>query len=257
MVFDESYKRGVPFTFRVGAGEVIKGWDQGLLDMCPGEARKLTIPPELAYGDRGVGPIPSAATLIFETEMVDILGVKQETITFMNESMPTTTEDMFSIATAPATPAGEAEPDDQLTATPLDPHEDEKLKDADLQAEKEKEAQQAECHLLGPFALLVQGALGAMAVMALVFKRYRESPKRPWKVWFFDVSKQVLGSMLLHVLNLAMSMFASPNPKNDVLNAAKAAAAGQNDGEGRIPNPCSFYLLNLGIDVCRYMVHAL
>jgi len=73
--FDSSYDRGTPLTFEIGAGRVIKGWDQGLLDMCVGEKRKLTIPPELAYGDRGIGPIPGGATLVFETELVGIQGV--------------------------------------------------------------------------------------------------------------------------------------------------------------------------------------
>jgi FK506-binding protein 2 len=77
-VFDESYKRGQPLTFTVGQGQVIKGWDQGLLDMCPGEKRKLTIQPEWAYGDRGVGPIPGGAVLIFETELVSIEGVSKD-----------------------------------------------------------------------------------------------------------------------------------------------------------------------------------
>ncbi|KAI7171898.1 hypothetical protein KC352_g24829, partial [Hortaea werneckii] len=54
VLFDESYRRGSPFTFHLGAGEVIAGWDQGLLDMCPGERRNLTIPPELGYGDSGI-----------------------------------------------------------------------------------------------------------------------------------------------------------------------------------------------------------
>ncbi|KAF3480614.1 FKBP-type peptidyl-prolyl isomerase [Arthroderma uncinatum] len=70
--FDASYDRGQPLAFTVGAGQVIKGWDQGLLDMCVGEKRTLTIPPALAYGDRGVGPIPGGATLVFETELVEI-----------------------------------------------------------------------------------------------------------------------------------------------------------------------------------------
>lgn len=61
--FDASYNRGQPLTFHVGKGQVIKGWDQGLLDMCPGEARKLTIQPEWAYGDRGMGPIPAKSVL--------------------------------------------------------------------------------------------------------------------------------------------------------------------------------------------------
>lgn len=57
---------------------VVYRWDQGLLDMCIGEKRTLTIPPEFGYGDRGVGPIPGGATLVFETELVGIDGVKDE-----------------------------------------------------------------------------------------------------------------------------------------------------------------------------------
>ncbi|KAK2749877.1 hypothetical protein FQN57_005293 [Myotisia sp. PD_48] len=76
--FDASYKRGQPLSFTVGAGMVIPGWDQGLLDMCVGEKRKLTIPPALAYGDGGVGPIPGGATLIFETELMEIVEDKSE-----------------------------------------------------------------------------------------------------------------------------------------------------------------------------------
>ncbi|PWY80563.1 hypothetical protein BO70DRAFT_362511 [Aspergillus heteromorphus CBS 117.55] len=76
--FDASYKRGTPLKFKLGTGRVIKGWDQGLLDMCIGEKRTLTIPPELGYGDRGVGPIPGGATLVFETELVGIDGVDKD-----------------------------------------------------------------------------------------------------------------------------------------------------------------------------------
>jgi len=61
--FDASYNRGTPLSFKVGKSQVIKGWDQGLLDMCPGEKRTLTIQPEWAYGDKGVGPIPGGSVL--------------------------------------------------------------------------------------------------------------------------------------------------------------------------------------------------
>ncbi|EXJ81311.1 FK506-binding protein 2 [Capronia epimyces CBS 606.96] len=76
--FDSSYSRGKPLGFPLGAGRVIKGWDEGLLDMCIGEKRKLTIPPELGYGDRDVGPIPGNSVLVFETELVGIKGVKKD-----------------------------------------------------------------------------------------------------------------------------------------------------------------------------------
>lgn len=70
--FDSSYYRGEPFEFTLGAGEVIEGWEQGLYSMKVGEKRKLTIPPHMAYGDQGAGPIPPNATLIFEIELIEI-----------------------------------------------------------------------------------------------------------------------------------------------------------------------------------------
>lgn len=71
--FDSSYDRGQPFKFTLGAGQVIAGWDQGLLGMKVGGKRKLTIPPELGYGSRGAGAdIPPNATLIFEVELLDV-----------------------------------------------------------------------------------------------------------------------------------------------------------------------------------------
>ncbi|KAK3674952.1 Peptidyl-prolyl cis-trans isomerase fpr2 [Recurvomyces mirabilis] len=76
--FDASYNRGTPLSFHVGKGQVIKGWDEGLLDMCPGEKRKLTIQPDWGYGSRGMGPIPANSVLIFETELVSIAGVKKD-----------------------------------------------------------------------------------------------------------------------------------------------------------------------------------
>nr|NP_001246448.1 FK506-binding protein 14, isoform D [Drosophila melanogaster]AFH08201.1 FK506-binding protein 14, isoform D [Drosophila melanogaster] len=71
--FDSSFDRDQPFTFQLGAGQVIKGWDQGLLNMCVGEKRKLTIPPQLGYGDQGAGNvIPPKATLLFDVELINI-----------------------------------------------------------------------------------------------------------------------------------------------------------------------------------------
>ncbi|KAK0095357.1 hypothetical protein PV326_008575 [Microctonus aethiopoides] len=68
-----AWDREQPFTFQLGVGQVIKGWDQGLLNMCVGEKRKLTIPPELGYGDSGVkNVIPGGATLIFDVELINI-----------------------------------------------------------------------------------------------------------------------------------------------------------------------------------------
>jgi hypothetical protein len=251
-----------PFTFMVGLGQVIKGWDQGMLNMCPGETRTLTIPPGLAYGSKGTGDIPEDSTLVFETEMLSIYGHKQKSIstwvpvpvpTAINMTMTQTNGSLYTtqttvesiIATAPPTPAWPI-PGAVIPTSTFDSAD----RVAGQSPKEQAEAEENQCKLLGPFALLVQGALGVLALMTLVFKRYRESPKRPWRVWFFDVAKQVTGSMLLHLINLLMSELGAGNLENKVAEVGSKVQ----DEQGRKPNPCSFYLLNLAIDVSCSLV---
>merc|ERR1711962_191064 len=71
--FDSSYDRSEPFKFQIGVGQVIKGWEEGVLGMCVGEKRKLIVPPALGYGDQGAGDIiPGGATLHFDVELMGI-----------------------------------------------------------------------------------------------------------------------------------------------------------------------------------------
>lgn len=71
-VFDSSYNRGAPISFTLGAGQVIRGWDEGLQGMRVGGKRTLTISPKYGYGEEAVGPIPANSTLIFEIELVGV-----------------------------------------------------------------------------------------------------------------------------------------------------------------------------------------
>lgn len=236
--FDSNYGSNTPFEFTIGHGEVIKGWERGLLDMCIGEARKLTIPPNLAYGNSHIGKIPAGSTLIFETELLGIDGVEAEptqTSEATKESSSAVSDDTVDSENEEAPPilsTALAKPAESVPAqkTPMDEEDD-----------------SGECNLLGNFALLVQGALGLLAVSSLVVKRMRESPRRPVKIWFFDVSKQVFGSVLLHLANVLMSMLSSGS--FDIATNA-AATPTHTDPHDKIdqPNPCSFYLLNLAID---------
>ncbi len=68
-VFDSSYNKR-PFTFRLGTGQVIAGWDQGVKNMREGEKRRLKIPPSLGYGNKKTGPIPPNSTLNFDIELI-------------------------------------------------------------------------------------------------------------------------------------------------------------------------------------------
>ena len=71
--FDSSYDRGTPFSFRLGGGQVIPGFDQGVTGMKVGGKRRLTIPPSLAYGSAGSGPVPGNTTIVFEVELLSVV----------------------------------------------------------------------------------------------------------------------------------------------------------------------------------------
>jgi FKBP-type peptidyl-prolyl cis-trans isomerase len=75
-IFDSSIPRGEPFSFQLGAGQVIQGWDIGIQGMKVGGKRTLVIPSSLAYGEQGIGPIPPNATLKFDVELLDVQGGK-------------------------------------------------------------------------------------------------------------------------------------------------------------------------------------
>ncbi|KAH9903741.1 hypothetical protein F4778DRAFT_735404 [Xylariomycetidae sp. FL2044] len=108
--FDASYDRGSPFGFTLGQGRVIKGWEDGLLDMCIGEKRTLTVPPESGYGKRSMGPIPADSTLVFETELMGIKGVPKP------ESIVAKATDSASSATDKATDSASSAAGEASTA---------------------------------------------------------------------------------------------------------------------------------------------
>ncbi len=70
--FDSSHDRKAPFSFSLGRGQVIKGWDTGVAGMKIGGKRKLTIPPDMGYGTRGIGSIPPNSVLVFEVDLLDV-----------------------------------------------------------------------------------------------------------------------------------------------------------------------------------------
>lgn len=187
-------------------------------------------------------------SIVFETELMGIDGVEAEPVPATPTAahpvetpdveetppdLPTPTPSPTGLDLATTTAASVAEPTKSAIAqsTPLD-----------------DEGGSGECNLLGDFALIVQGALGLLAVSSLAVKRLRESPRRPLKIWFFDVSKQVFGSVLLHLANILMSMLSSGKFDVAATTTATTQYAGT-DEKGEQPNPCSFYLLNLAIDV--------
>jgi hypothetical protein len=180
---------------------------------------------------------------VFETELVEIQGVKSEPLPSVAkpEEKPQATP---SPAEEPASAPSHATADPATTATPVTvPSASAVAQGSPLDEEKGD----GECNLLGDFALLVQGALGLLAVSSLAVKRWREHPRRPVKIWFFDASKQVFGSVLLHLANVLMSMLSSG--KFDVASSTNATPQLAATAKGDQPNPCSFYLLNLAIDV--------
>ncbi|TQV99834.1 hypothetical protein V2A60_005264 [Cordyceps javanica] len=136
-----------------------------------------------------------------------------------SSSMASTTSPLFVAAASPT------------STPPSSPHDSE-----------------GECQLLGSFALVVQAALGALALLALVYKRWRERPQRPVKIWAFDASKQVFGSVLVHIANIFMSMLTSGRFSITAANVVSRSTTASAAAAPYMPNPCSFYLLNLGID---------
>jgi STIMATE family len=154
--------------------------------------------------------------IVFKTELLEIIGVPPENAVQQNQEPPAeSAKPSPTAAVLPTEKGSEKGPAD----------------DSD---------NNGECKLLGKFAIIIQTALGGLALLALVWKRWRERPRRPVVIWGYDVSKQVVGSIMVHFANLFLSMLSSGSL--GVLSSAASV------GSRNHPNPCSFYLLNLGID---------
>lgn len=197
--------------------------------------------------------------VVFETELLGIKGVKAEAPVGgahhgnepILQSIPTPTQIGEVLKTAPAKVDTPPTPPAEVSSSVAFAAPTTATSNVASAAGKhplDGEDGKGECNLLGDFALIVQGALGLLAVSSLAIKRLREHPRRPMKIWFFDVSKQVFGSVLLHLANILMSMLSSGqfDVQAQTQAAAHAAVAAEKGDE---PNPCSFYLLNLAIDV--------
>jgi len=111
-VFDSSVERGAPFTFPLGQGRVIRGWDEGIALLREGSSARLIIPSELGYGEGGSGSIPPNATLVFDVELLEILPGAPESPIEVSESEYTVTDSglkYFDIETGIGPTAGEAQ----------------------------------------------------------------------------------------------------------------------------------------------------
>ncbi|SCU82595.1 LADA_0C06612g1_1 [Lachancea dasiensis] len=98
------------------------------------------------------------------------------------------------------------------------------------------------CQLLGPVSLFIQSAMGLLAIGGVLLKRRYETPKRRWRVWLFDIGKQVLGSLILHFLNVGISIL-----KQDDQSSIKQLLY-QDDGDDSGGDQCDWYFLNLLMD---------
>ena len=180
-----------------------------------------------------LSPLEQDPAVVFDLAKDAIVSIATSTNpTLTDVSLPLTTAKILATAAAAAL----------VTATSLPNAGDDDDDDDDYTGE---------CRLMGSFALIVQAALGGLALLSLVYKRWRERPQRPVKIWFFDVSKQVFGSVLVHIANVFMSMLTSGRFSLQTAETPMGPMERMllRRDEDYSPNPCSFYLLNLGIDV--------